>query len=109
VEKLKIRIKSDFWRRFLREMTGANVHDQCHRDTLTVDAIARVLDGTEWSSDTLPVVADILRSAGRTVRDVDEAGELVYCKYCYKDVTPDDNGEQARCSECGAGLTPARM
>ena len=78
-------------------------------DKLALDAIARVLDGTEWDSGTLPVVADILRSAGRTVRDVDEADELVYCKYCYKEVTPDDNGEQVRCSECGAGLTPARM
>lgn len=33
-------------------------------------AIARMLDGTEWTVDTLDEIADVLRAAGYQVRDV---------------------------------------
>ena len=40
------------------------------RQTEALDAMQRVLDGTEWSADTLDEIADILRDAGYTVSDV---------------------------------------
>lgn len=36
-------------------------------------AIAEMLDGKEWSVETLDEIADVLRAAGYQVRDVDEA------------------------------------
>lgn len=48
--------------------------------------IAAMLDGTEWSIDTLDDIADVLRTAGYQVRDVNdedcpdcEGGESTYC------------------------------
>ena len=41
-----------------------------------LDRLAGILDGTEWSPDTLDTIAAVLRSAGRTVGDRRPADEL---------------------------------
>jgi hypothetical protein len=41
-------------------------------DKEALDRIAAMLDGTEWDSDTMSRVADIVMSTGRTVRDPSE-------------------------------------
>ena len=35
-----------------------------------------------------------------------EKRKRVYCKYCYKNVRPDTDGEFVMCAECGARLQP---
>jgi len=35
-------------------------------------AIQEILDGVEWSADTLPRIAEILESAGYRVRDLND-------------------------------------
>ena len=37
----------------------------------TLDGIAALLSGTEWSADTLDEIAERLRSVGYTIADVD--------------------------------------
>ena len=38
-----------------------------------LDEIASVMDGKEWSADTLDAIAEILRAAGFSIRDSEEA------------------------------------
>jgi uncharacterized protein YoaH (UPF0181 family) len=38
-----------------------------------LDQIERLMNGAEWSSETLDSVAEVLRSAGRTIDDIDAA------------------------------------
>lgn len=35
-------------------------------------AIQELLDGTEWSADTLEAIADVMLKAGYRIRDLDE-------------------------------------
>jgi hypothetical protein len=39
-------------------------------------AIQRLMDGTEWSADTLEAIADILLAAGYTLRDYDPVEDI---------------------------------
>lgn len=41
-----------------------------------LDQIALLLDGTEWSPDTLEGIANIIRGTGRVVRDPDDVAPL---------------------------------
>ncbi len=43
------------------------------RDAL--NAIADLLDGTEWSADTLEAIATVLTAAGFTIRNFEEGTE----------------------------------
>jgi hypothetical protein len=40
------------------------------RDRQTLDAIASLLNGREWSADTLDTIAEWLRATGRTINDI---------------------------------------
>jgi hypothetical protein len=44
-------------------------------DEQRLDAIARELDGVEWSPDTLDVIANLIRASGRQVRDIEDMPE----------------------------------
>lgn len=41
-----------------------------HVEADALDAIAAVMDGREWSADTLDEIADLVRTTGRQIRDV---------------------------------------
>lgn len=41
-------------------------------DTVAVDLIQAILDGTEWDAGTATVIADAVRATGRRVRDLHE-------------------------------------
>jgi hypothetical protein len=41
-------------------------------DTEAVECIHQVLDGTEWGSDSLEVIAQAVRETGRVIRDINE-------------------------------------
>jgi hypothetical protein len=38
-----------------------------------LDAIAELMSGVEWDSDTLEGIADLVRKTGRNIADVEEA------------------------------------
>jgi hypothetical protein len=40
-----------------------------------LEAIRDILDGTEWSSDTAPLIAEVMRQAGYQIRDPSEVEE----------------------------------
>jgi hypothetical protein len=40
------------------------------RDRQTLDAIASLLNGREWSADTLDTITEWLRATGRTINDI---------------------------------------
>lgn len=44
-------------------------------DSHALDLIAALLNGGEWSADTAPDVAEIVRSTGREILDLDEGDE----------------------------------
>lgn len=48
----------------------------------TLQAIHALMDGREWSADTLQNIAQVLTSAGLRVRDVSEAGQRYECPEC---------------------------
>lgn len=58
-------------RNFLRENPEANATSQAP-DPAALDAIALILDGTEWGSDIGPRIAEIVRGSGRRVRSPEE-------------------------------------
>lgn len=41
-------------------------------DKSAMDAIAALMDGKEWDSDTSSAIAELVRETGRHVRDPDE-------------------------------------
>lgn len=41
------------------------------KDRIALETIHRILDGKEWNSDTMSLVADQVRITGRIVRDVE--------------------------------------
>ncbi len=48
-------------------------------ETATLNAIAAVLSGNEWSPETLEAIADLVRASGRTVAEHDACdGEAPY-------------------------------
>jgi hypothetical protein len=42
-------------------------------DTETLDAIAALLDGCEWTAETIEHVARLVMESGRTIREPQEA------------------------------------
>ena len=42
------------------------------RDVEALDAIAALLDGTEWDSETLSAIAEQVLTTGRTIRDLED-------------------------------------
>lgn len=65
-------------------------------DADALDDIARVLDGTEWSADTAPAIAEIIGATGRTVRDPDDVEP---CDNCGR---TDASEPGYSCNTCGA-------
>lgn len=70
------------------------------KKTDVAGAIAAMLDGKEWSVDTLDEIANVLRAAGYQVRDVDgqcpdcEEGESTFCgSFC-------ESCLEKHCEEC---------
>ena len=54
-----------------------------YSDGELLDAIATVLDGTEWSADTAAAIADVVRLGGRQVRDTDDVRvTTTRCRNC---------------------------
>ena len=45
--------------------------EEMQRDLEALNDIHSLLDGTEWGSDTLEQIADILRETGREIREPD--------------------------------------
>lgn len=45
--------------------------EEVQRDLEALNDIHSLLDGTEWDSDTLEQIADILRETGREIREPD--------------------------------------
>ena len=41
-------------------------------DRQTLDAIARIMSGRQWTPETIEDVADLVRLTGREIRDIDE-------------------------------------
>lgn len=41
-------------------------------DSEALDRIHKLLDGREWSADTLDAIADVVRSTGRVIREPQE-------------------------------------
>lgn len=41
-------------------------------DTLAMNLIHEIMDGTEWSSDTTAEIADVVKATGRVIREPDE-------------------------------------
>ncbi len=41
-------------------------------DAATLNQIAAALSGTEWSSETLDAIAELVRASGRTIADVQD-------------------------------------
>lgn len=57
----------------------ADLGNPIPRDTRVLDNIASVMNGQVWSPDTLSLIADILRAAGRPI--VDSSTGIAYRRY----------------------------
>lgn len=69
------------------------------------DAMLRIqelLDGVEWSPDTLDEIATVMRAAGYVIGDIDELGDDDdACEYCAGEGTRiDEHGRMAACDGC---------
>lgn len=70
-----------------------------NRDSIALDRIATLLSGTEWSADTAPTVAEIVRATGRTIADLDE------CPTCAGSIASGAGMKLCANSVCGQNAT----
>ncbi len=54
------------------ENRGAPGAHTATADAVALDMIAQLTDRTEWDADTLDMIADVVRSTGREIGDVNE-------------------------------------
>ena len=47
-------------------------------DTTTLNQIHRILNGTEWDSETIEKVAALIEASGRHIADPNDNGRLIY-------------------------------
>lgn len=63
---------------------------------IALDEIAALLDGQEWTSETLEWVAMVIRRTGRTVHD----SGFLYCERCEQYYVPNSQSRDYRCPHC---------
>jgi len=64
-----MQIEASLLRKEITALENALALDEDHSDTDAMDEICAVMDGKNWSSETLDAIAEIVRDTGRIIGD----------------------------------------